>query len=97
MQTFREPHYGRKGRLSISDPSYDTTKRKKKALKDFNDAEVSMYNIKRYINLQSLFYLLASFLREAGQTEDEIYLQKIEAEYVGFGFQGQMALLLISV
>ena len=61
MQTFREPHYGRKGRLSITDPSYDTTKRKKKALKDFKDAEVSIYNIKRYINLQSLFYLLASF------------------------------------
>ena len=43
MQTFREPHYGRKGRLTISDPNYETTKRKKKPLKDFTIAEVSGY------------------------------------------------------
>ena len=45
MQTLKEPQNGRRGRMTISDPNYETTKRKKKQLKDFTLAEVSSYRI----------------------------------------------------
>ena len=41
MQTFKEPHYGRRGRLTITDPNYSAaTKKKKKRLDQLTEAEV---------------------------------------------------------